>query len=271
MKKILYKLIIFIFGKFGDKIIKKIKFFFSLNWLKNKLFNRTIEIKKDTNFYFKVYDVGESSSIRARKFFRSEPDTIEFIDSFDKNSTFIDCGANIGLYSLYAASQGHKVLSFEPESVNFYLLNSNILLNSFSNKIKAYPIALNKNLSFDELYLSKFEWGGSCHTFGRKLDYNLEKFEPEFVQGSIGMSLDLFYEQSKINVDYMKIDVDGNELYVVEGMINLIKEKKIKKILIELNLNLKEHIEVKKLLNENGYYLLKQSKNKVNENLIFSK
>jgi FkbM family methyltransferase len=271
MKKILFKLIIFFFGKFGDFIIKKIKIFFSLNWLRDKLFNKTFEIKKDSNFYFKVYDVGQSSSIRARKFFRSEPDTIEFIDSFDKNSTFIDCGANIGLYSLYAASQGHKVFSFEPESANFYLLNKNILLNKFTNKIKAYPIALNKNFSFNELYLSKFEWGGSCHTFGRKLDYNLEKFEPEFTQGSISMSLDFLYQQSKINIDYMKIDVDGNELYVVEGMINLIKEKKIKKILIELNLNLKEHIEVKKIFNENGYFLLNQSKNKVNENLIFSK
>ena len=68
----------------------------------------------------------------------------------------------------------------------------------------------------------------------------------------------------------MKIDVDGNELFVIEGMTNLLKEKSIKKILVELNLNLKEHQEVKNLMIKYGYEIENQKKNKVNENLIFS-
>ena len=270
IKKLTYKIITIIFGNFGKLVITKTKSFISLDWLRDRLFKRTISIKKKDKLFFKVYDVGQSSSLRAKKFFRSEPDTLEFIDSFNHNSTFVDCGANIGLYSLYAASLGHKVFSFEPESSNFYLLNSNILLNSFNEKIKAYPIALNNSNDVDQLYISKFEWGGSCHTFGRNLDFNLNKFEPNFVQGSISMPLDTFCKNSKINVDYIKIDVDGNELFVIEGMTNLLKEKSIKKILVELNLNLKEHQEVKNLMIKYGYEIENQKKNKVNENLIFS-
>ena len=167
---------------------------------------------------------------------------------------------------MYAASLGHKVFSFEPESSNFYLLNSNILLNSFNEKIKAYPIALNNSNDVDQLYISKFEWGGSCHTVGRNLNFNLNKFEPNFVQGTISMTLDTFCKNSKINVDYLKIDVDGNELFVIEGMTNLLKEKRLKN-LVELNLNLKEH-QVKNLMIKYGYEI--ENQNKVNENLIFS-
>ena len=134
--------------------------------------------------------------MRAKKFFRSEPDTLQFINSFKHNSTFVDCGANIGLYSLYAASLGHKVFSFEPES-SVHLLNSNILLNSFNEKI-SLSIALNNSNDVDQLYISKFEWGGSCHTFGRNLDFNLNKFEPNFVQGSISMPLILFAKIQKL-------------------------------------------------------------------------
>ena len=43
------------------------------------------------------------------------------------------------------------------------------------------------------------------------------------------MPLDTFCKNSKINVDYLKIDVDGNELFVIEGMTNLLKEKVLKK------------------------------------------
>ena len=56
----------------------------------------------------------------------------------------------------------------------------------------------------------------------------------------------------------------------LEGMINLLKEKSIKKILVELNLSLKEHQEVKNLMIKYDYEIENQKKNKVNENLIFS-
>ena len=46
--------------------------------------------------------------------------------TFKENSYLIDIGANIGIYSLYAAANGHKVLALEPESSNYFQINLNI-------------------------------------------------------------------------------------------------------------------------------------------------
>ena len=39
---------------------------------------------------------------RSRQLLDAEPDTIEWIESFDRGSVFWDVGANVGLFSMYA-------------------------------------------------------------------------------------------------------------------------------------------------------------------------
>ena len=46
---------------------------------------------------------------RAETFFTKEPETIEWINTFKSDETLFDVGANIGLYSIYAAQRGIKV------------------------------------------------------------------------------------------------------------------------------------------------------------------
>src|SRR5947208_3031679 len=52
---------------------------------------------------------------RAKGILSKEPDMIRWIDSFRENSVFWDIGANVGVFSLYAAAKNRaSVLSFEP-------------------------------------------------------------------------------------------------------------------------------------------------------------
>ena len=52
------------------------------------------------------------------------------------------------------------------------------------------------------------------------------------------MKLDDFCDDYKIsNIDLLKIDTEGHEKQVLEGALNLIKEKKIKYILLEFHLS----------------------------------
>ena len=108
------------------------------NYLKNftrKLFFERKFIVKDNNKkIFSVRKFGGATSGRAKSFFSKEPATVKWIDSFEKNSNFLDIGANIGIYSLYAASKDVNVVSLEPESSNYYQLNLNIADNSFQKK-----------------------------------------------------------------------------------------------------------------------------------------
>ena len=72
-----------------------------------------------------------------------EPDTIQWIDEFPEQTVFWDVGANVGVYSLYAATKpGVSVLSFEPLAANFHVLSRNIELNDFGHCVRAYCVAL---------------------------------------------------------------------------------------------------------------------------------
>ena len=61
--------------------------------------------------------------MRAKTYSIKEPDTLDWLDSFEPGSCYFDLGANIGQYSLYPAKKyGDKVrvYAFEPQGLNFY-------------------------------------------------------------------------------------------------------------------------------------------------------
>lgn len=188
-----------------------------------------------------------------------EPDTINWIDEYiNDGDVLYDIGANIGVYSLYAAKyKNATTYSFEPESANYYYLNKNIYHNNLSNKIKAYNIALNDSNLLSVLNLSQFRPGAGDHNFNKELDANHKKFNSAFKQGMIGLSVDDFiYEWGGETPNHIKIDVDGNEHLVINGMTNILKDMKLKTIAIEVNLNLESDDELKNKLISYGFKLL---------------
>ena len=75
---------------------------------------------------------GKIPEWRAKTLLTKEPETIEWINGFNKTDIFWDIGANVGVYSLYAALRGLSVLAFEPSPSNYYLLSRNIEINKRS-------------------------------------------------------------------------------------------------------------------------------------------
>lgn len=196
---------------------------------------------------------------RGARLHTKEPDTINWIDKYiNDGDVLYDVGANIGVYSLYAAKyKNATTYSFEPESGNYYYLNKNIYHNNLSNKIKAYNIALNDSNLLSVLNLSQFQPGAGNHNFNEELDPNHKKFNSAFKQGMIGISIDDFvYKWGGLIPNHIKIDVDGNEHKVINGMTNILKEMKLKTIAIEVNLNLDTDDELKNKLLSHGFKLL---------------
>ena len=79
------------------------------------------------------------------------------------------------------------------------------------------------------------------------------------------ITLDEFSNTHKIlNVDLLKIDTEGHEKEVLEGALSLIKEKKIKYILLEFHLsNMYKNYDIKDLENflaNSNFKLLKKYK-----------
>src|SRR5262245_32711780 len=80
---------------------------------------------------------------RAANVLTKEPDMIRWIDGIGKDAVLWDIGANVGVFSLYAAVRVNcKVLSFEPSAANFFVLARNIQLNRLDDRITAYCVAL---------------------------------------------------------------------------------------------------------------------------------
>src|SRR3990172_115673 len=91
-----------------------------------------------------IFDANEELHLlRAELIASKEPETLEWIDSFADSAVLFDIGANIGVFSLYAALHRNcDVYAFEPEAKNYACLNKNIFLNKLGRRVRALNVAL---------------------------------------------------------------------------------------------------------------------------------
>jgi FkbM family methyltransferase len=169
--------------------------------------------------------------------FVQEPETIEWIAEFNGGDVFVDIGANIGLYSIWATiSQGVKCFAFEPEALNFSILMRNIVNNNLGDRLTAYPIAISDKSGFDKFHVTVFEHGESCHVFGEKIDYDKQPIDPVVSQGCYATSIDELVAGGIIPIpNHLKIDVDGIEPKVIEGAKQTLQSPELRSLLIEIN------------------------------------
>jgi len=193
---------------------------------------------------------------RANTLLTKEPKTIEWINTFGENDVFWDIGANIGVYSLYAALRLNTVMAFEPAAINYFLLNRNIEINNMDKKISSLCLAFSDVSSLDSFYMSNTEWGGALHSFSESVDFQEKPFTASLNQAMLGFSVDDFIE--KFNPPFpthIKIDVDGIENKIIAGAQKTINNKGLKSLLIELDTKRKDHKEVITILENAGMKL----------------
>ena len=174
---------------------------------------------------------------RAKTYSKKEPDTLDWLDSFEPGSCYFDIGANIGQYSLYPAKKyGDKVqvFAFEPQSNNYYALNKNIYLNNLGKNILSYCVAVSGRSEFSKLFIPKFIPGGNRSQFGQE-DLENMKMSATHIQGMFGVTLDDLCGQWGFPVpNYMKIDVDGIEIPILQGASAVLANPALKSVIIEL-------------------------------------
>jgi FkbM family methyltransferase len=183
-----------------------------------------------------------------------EPETIMWLESFKgKKIIFWDIGANIGAYSLVAASLNYKVLSFEPAFQNYFKLNQNITANKMDSLVKAFCISFGKKKSLGNFNIYSLSEGSakgnfnSDNYFSLKLKLLTNKTTPVF-------TVDEFIKIFNLEVpNLIKIDVDGGELDILEGSINTLKNHKLKSLLVEFDTRNKKFKQFELLINKSGF------------------
>ena len=192
---------------------------------------------------------------RVDSLFTKEPCTIEWIAGFGASEVLVDVGANVGMYTVWAAkTRGVRVFAFEPEAQNYGLLNRNLLMNGLGEQVKAYCLALSDAAGFSELHLATLDAGGSCHQLGEKVDFNHRPAQPKFSQGCLAARLDDLVRDAVVPPpQHIKIDVDGFEPKVIAGAAQVLRAPTTRSLLIEVNQNLPDHMAMVRELNQLGF------------------
>ncbi len=187
----------------------------------------------------KFCSIDELPLWRAHSLLTKEPETIVWIDGFEDDDVYWDIGANIGVYALYAGiNKNIKVFAFEPSASNYMLINKNIELNNLSKSVKAFCMAFTDTVSLDELKMQNTEFGGALSSFGVPVDHDGKTFEPHFLQGMLGFSIDSFIDTFSLSFpNHIKIDVDGIENRIVLGAPKTFADPRLKSLSIELDAN----------------------------------
>jgi len=273
VKKLSY--ILFSILVFLDNIFKIITKRSILIWFNDFIQERSYKSIKIFDKEINFFVPNQITSWRVDTYFTKEPETLEWIDSFEskENLIFWDIGANIGLYSIYNSlkNPNSTTIAFEPSSSNLRVLTRNISINNFEKNIKVVPIPLtNKENIFQEMKEGHFVEGGALNSFGQKFDFEGKEFKPTMKYKLLGTTMNYFIENSILEIpDYIKIDVDGIEHLILEGGDKFLNNEKVKSLSIEINENFKEQYE--KVLNLMKKYKFEILHKKHNDDIFFER
>jgi FkbM family methyltransferase len=180
-------------------------------------------------------------------------DEFHFIQRYVKHDSIVlDVGANIGIYTLWLSqfvSERGRVIAFEPDPQNHQRCAENIRRNGL-DAVRLEQVALS-----DRSGTLQFSVGED--TENHLLPQNSHGAACTYVEAT---TLDEYCERNGIaSIDFMKIDVEGAELMVLQGDARLLGDSRIGVIQLELNDALKKYglrrADVVQLLESYGYLL----------------
>ncbi|MGA8153341.1 MAG: FkbM family methyltransferase [Terriglobales bacterium] len=155
-------------------------------------------------------------------------ETETFISVLKKDMVVVDVGANVGYYTLLAArsvGSGGKVFAFEPEPKNYELLCKNVNENGYTNVVTV-PSAVSDRGGTNHLFLSANNSG--AHNLSKRWQ------EATFVDVNT-VSLDEYFCNYEGRIDVLKVDAEGAEELIFDGMSQLLKRYPNLILFTELN------------------------------------
>lgn len=179
----------------------------------------------------------------------------------DDDRIAIDIGANIGIYTLLLSHlyPKCKVISIEASPTIFEKLKLNCQLNNLlpgSNLVLLNKAVSDKDGTWVEFYekhsmstMSK----GFLTSISKIITNKDDELHKEIVRT---VTIDNLAETTNINeISFLKIDVEGAEVLVLKGAINILTEKKVRNMIIEYH-SFENYDYAVKLLDEIGYTII---------------
>lgn len=140
---------------------------------------------------------------------------------------FVDVGSSYGSYTLPACAKGCNVVCFNIPDVTLMALKENLRINNFNIKI---------------IEKAAYSKKGYLNAYKREFVPDLESIPDEYKNlaptakdshvGGGRQPYDYYFECISLDdvnidkVDYIKLDIEGSEIQVLEGAENIIKKNK---------------------------------------------
>jgi FkbM family methyltransferase len=181
-----------------------------------------------------------------------------FTNDINEPKLILDCGANIGIASIYFARRysNAKIIAFEPDEKNLKIFEANVSDNNLKNVsiIKKAIWINNDGVAFD-----------SGNDLRSKIDNSNNKTAVLTKTQRLQEIL-----QNEDSIDFLKLDIEGAEMLVIEDCKDEIY--KIKKMFIEYHSDPKTPQELHKILqiltNANFRYYINEDCSLTNNPLL---
>lgn len=197
-----------------------------LNILKNS--EAVILKDKEDNLYYYPTNYPFSKQIIENGFSYDSPEDLFYFKSNYKGNILFDIGSNHGDFAIYLSKNFNTIYAFEPDLKNYHIIQKNLFLNGISN-CHLYDWAIsNKNENNVPFYILEAD---GHHSLGK---VSTSQYKDTAYVNAI--RLDGFIKNNFINkIDLLKVDVEGFELEVFEGLGEFLNKKYIDTIFFEIS------------------------------------
>lgn len=177
---------------------------------------------------------GKNMAAAVSGFQTDEPEMLAWIDAIPAGETLWDIGANIGLYTLYAAQRKDiTVYAFEPNGLNFGIMIEHLMINQLDRYAKAFCVAFDEKTHIGDLCCSDAEVGQAGNNLQQEGVMNRSMNDNSFMQSVPVFSMDDFCKIYNLPApDHMKLDVDGLEDVILKGGTQTLSG--VKSLIIEI-------------------------------------
>lgn len=142
-----------------------------------------------------------------------------------KDMVVVDCGANIGIFSLYAAKYAKKVYAIEPSKEHFETLKKNIEFNKLDKIITPINMAVSHENGAKDFFHNTNK---TMFSLNEAVNNTQDKETVEAIR------MDTLFDKYDIKgVDFLKLDIEGSEMEVVGGKGFEVATRAIKAIVVE--------------------------------------
>lgn len=168
----------------------------------------------------------------------------------EENDVVLDCGANIGLFSAFAASLGCQVFAFEP--VRHIAEITRQVAELYPSKISIVEKALSDKNGM--IHFIQVEESDCFHSDSSRIASDLEASHAVEIPA---VTIDTVVEEYKIaRVDFIKADIEGAERYMLSGAKNTLQKYGPKLAICTYHLPDDREVLTKIILEANPEYII---------------